>query len=179
MILLIEKIKNKLLLEYRKAVFRSSTNQDADGLKIFGTIFLINKNILCGRNLILYPNVMFFGDGEIVIGNNVSIGNDTLIYSTKNGGGISIGDNTQIAGQSYIIDMDHGIKKGIKIKDQPNNSAPISIGNDVWIGANCTVLKGSIIEDGAVIGAKSLVNSKIIKESISLGIPAKFLKERI
>ena len=41
---------------------------------------------------------MFFGDGLIEIGDNVDIGNGTIIYSSKSGG-VSIGDNSSIAAQ--------------------------------------------------------------------------------
>ena len=122
---------------------------------------------------------MFFGDGPIVIGNNVDIGNGTIIYSSKNSGGVEIGDNSLIAAQSYIIDMNHGTDKSDLVRNQPNTVAPIKIGNDVWIAANVTVLKGSVIGDGAIIGAKSLVNGKIEPYSICVGIPAQKIKMRI
>ena len=121
---------------------------------------------------------MLFGDGLIEIGDNVSIGNDTMIYASKNGG-VRIGDNSQIAAQSYIIDMNHGIARNELIKNQPNTVLPISIGKDVWIAANVTIIKGSNIGDGAVIGAKSLVNGEIEPYSICVGIPAKKIKMRI
>lgn len=83
-----------------------------------------------------------------------------------------------IAAHSYIIDTDHGIKKGIKISEQEVTASPITIGSDVWIAGNCTILKGSVIEDGVVIGAKSLVKGKIECEGIAVGIPAKIIKYR-
>ena len=89
-----------------------------------------------------------------------------------------IGKNVQIAAQSYIIDTNHGIKKGTLIKAQQNESAPINIGEDVWIAANVVILKGVNIADGAVIGANALVNSDIPKEGIAVGVPAKVIKYR-
>lgn len=67
---------------------------------------LINRNITVRKNVTFYPDVMLFGDGPIIIGDNVDIGNGTIIYSSKNGGGVTIGNNTMIAAQSYIIDTD-------------------------------------------------------------------------
>lgn len=55
---------------------------------------------------------------------------------------------------------------------------PLSIGNDVWIGANVTVLRGIRIGDGAVIGANSLVNKDIPPYAIAVGNPAKVIKYR-
>lgn len=83
-----------------------------------------------------------------------------------------------IAAQCYIIDMDHGLASEKLICNQSNTYGKITIGKDVWIAANCTILKGSRIADGAVVGAKSLVKGSVEKNSISVGIPAKHLKYR-
>jgi acetyltransferase-like isoleucine patch superfamily enzyme len=120
---------------------------------------------------------MIFGDGSITIGDNVCIGNGTILYASQNGG-ITIGKNTVIAAQCYIIDMDHGFKAGELILSQPNTVDEVVIGEDVWLAANTTILKGSKIGDGAVIGAKSLVKGEIPENAIAVGIPAKVLKYR-
>ncbi len=114
---------------------------------------------------------MLFGDGLIDIGDNVDIGNGTVIYASK-AGGVTIGKNTLIAAQSYIIDTDHGTQAGELIRNQENTVLPVVIGEDVWIAAGCKVLKGSQIHDGAVIGAASLVKGEIPKNAIAVGIPA-------
>ena len=46
-------------------------------------------------------------------------------------------------------------------------TAPIEIGDHVWIGARCTILKGSRIDSGAVIGATSLVTGHVHAKSLS------------
>lgn len=84
-----------------------------------------------------------------------------------------------IAAQCYIIDMDHGVKKNTIISNQPNIVEKVFIGNDCWLGANVTVLKGSYLDDGAVVGAKSLVKGYVESNSISVGIPCKKIKMRI
>ena len=53
-----------------------------------------------------------------------------------------------------------------------------TIGNDVWIGCNSTVLRGVAIGDGAVIGANSLVNKDVPPYAIVVGSPAKIIKYR-
>ena len=121
---------------------------------------------------------MFFGDGEIEIGDNVDIGNGTIIYASKFGGGVSIGSNSMIAAQCYIIDMDHGTHKDDLIRNQNNTVKAISIGEDVWIAAGCKILKGSIVGDGAVIGAQSVVKGEILSNAIAVGVPAKVKKYR-
>ena len=70
-----------------------------------------------GNNITIYPDVMFWGNGPIVIGDNVDIGNGTIIYPSKVGGGVIIGNNTVIVAQCYIIDMDHGTNIGTLIRE--------------------------------------------------------------
>lgn len=91
-------------------------------------------------------------------------------------GGIYIGAGTAIAAQCYIIDMDHGLAAGRPVGEQENSVSPVAIGRDVWIAADCTVLKGSVVGDGAVVGAKSLVKGTLDSEGIYVGSPARLLR---
>lgn len=94
-------------------------------------------------------------------------------------GGVSIGSDTVIAAQCYIIDMDHGIRKGEKICQQSNVVDKVIIGSDCWLAANVTVLRGSRIGDGAVVGAKSLVKNVVEADSVVVGVPCRELKMRV
>lgn len=138
---------------------------------------MINQNVKVGSNCLIMPGVQFFGDGPIVIGNNVSIGNNTMLYASKDGG-ITIGDNTMIAADCYIIDTDHGIRAGTPMCQQPNTVKRVQIGSDVWLAAGVKVLKGSVIGDGAVVGALSLVKGEVESNAVVCGVPAKVLKYR-
>jgi len=71
-----------------------------------------------------------------------------------------------------------------KIKDKSGNilnpSAPIIIGNNVWIACRCLILKGATIPNGSVIGANSFVGKSLEKENaVYGGHPARILKEEI
>lgn len=173
----INRLKEKIERYYRKKLFKEQISCKHNDFSIIGKITTINKNIKIGKNVTIYPGVMFWGDGLIEIGDNCDIGKDTIIYASKHGG-VYIGSNTNIAGHCYIIDMDHGIHKNQLISMQENSVQKVEIGNDCWIAANVTILKGSNIQDGAIIGAKSLVKGEIEKLSIAVGIPAKVIKYR-
>jgi virginiamycin A acetyltransferase len=54
----------------------------------------------------------------------------------------------------------------------------VTIGNDVWIGMDCTILAGANIGDGAIIGAGSAVRGKIPPYTVAIGNPAKVLYYR-
>ena len=163
---------------YRKGKFRYEIRCPHKDFRLVGAVTVINRNISLGKGVTIYPGVMFWGDGQIVIEDGVSIGSSTVIYSSKHGGGVVIGAATHVASQCYIIDMDHGTSADKRISEQDNKVSPVVIGKDCWLAANVTVLKGSVIEDGAVIGAKSLVKSRIISNGIAVGVPAKVIKYR-
>ncbi|MCO6499341.1 MAG: acyltransferase [Vicingus serpentipes] len=115
--------------------------------------------------------------GQLIIEDNVNITQNVLISSNAK---IYIASATLIGENVSIRDSDHATRKGIKIQQQELVSEAISIGKDVWIGANTIVLKGSDIKDGCVIGANSLVLEKSILESntIFAGNPVQKIKER-
>ena len=170
----ISRVLNKIKRMYRSRVFYERTGQRAH---LVGDIVLINTNLKIGKNVSIYPYVQLFGDGLIEIGDNVSIGTGTIIYASKSGG-VKIGANSMIAGQCYIIDTDHGTKGGDLIRNQRKTVSAIEIGADCWLAANVTVLKGSTIHDGAIVGAKALVNGELPENSINVGIPARTIKYR-
>ncbi len=58
------------------------------------------------------------------------------------------------------------------------SSGDVVIGNDVWIGDNVVIMSGSTINDGAVIGAYSVVRSTILPYSINFGNPARYIRKR-
>ena len=55
----------------------------------------------------------------------------------------------------------------------------ITIDDDVWIGANCTILDGINIGKGCVIAAGAVVNKSLLPFSVVGGVPAKLLKKRV
>ena len=178
LLLFFDRCKRKIEHIYRKSVFRKKIKCPHKDFSLVGNVYLINTNIIIGHNVTIYPDVMFLGDGPIIIGDYVDIGNGTIIYASKSGGGVTIGCNTIIAAQCYIIDMDHGTAANELIRNQSNTVSPIIIGEDVWIAAGVKILKGSHINNGSIIGAQSVVKGEILDYSIVVGIPAKEKKKR-
>ncbi len=87
---------------------------------------------------------------------------------------IVIGDNVAISENFTIWDSD-----AHEIIDGGEATAPIIIGNKVWIGTNVTILKGVKIGDGAIIAAGSVVNKDIPSNCLAAGIPAKVIKSNV
>jgi acetyltransferase-like isoleucine patch superfamily enzyme len=134
--------------------------------------------IILGDKVTLNPYVFLQANvnGYIEIGNNTELNNFTIVNS---GGKIIIGQNVLIGPKVNIIAYNHSFESiDIPIKKQKSKTAPIIIEDDVWIGANVTILPGVKIGKGAVIGANSVVNKDIEPFSVNVGVPCKKIKER-
>lgn len=92
---------------------------------------------------------------------------------------ITIGDDCLIADSVHIYDHDHRFDDLSRpMKEQGYQTKPVAIGNNVWIGAKATVLKGVTIGDGAIIGANAVVTRDVPSHAIAGGNPARVLKMR-
>ncbi len=112
-------------------------------------------------------------------GYNISVGD--FFYSNHNmkitdGAKVTFGNNVFIAPNCCFTTAEHAIdpqqrKMGIEI------AKPITIGNNVWIGAGSTVLAGVTIGDNSVIGAGSVVTKSIPANVVAVGVPCKVIRE--
>lgn len=85
---------------------------------------------------------------------------------------IRVGRHAKIGDQTYIYDSDfHQVAP-----DAPVRRAPVSIGNNVWIGANSMILAGASIGDNSVIAAGSIVVGAIAANCLAAGAPAKVVR---
>jgi acetyltransferase-like isoleucine patch superfamily enzyme len=91
---------------------------------------------------------------------------------------IEIGDNVLIGANSVITDFDWHTLDPLNRDDASKIKAKkVVIGDNVWIGLGCTILKGVHIGENAVIGAGSVVVSDIPSNSICAGNPCKLIKK--
>ncbi|MEK4967869.1 sugar O-acetyltransferase [Cytobacillus sp. FSL R7-0696] len=110
-------------------------------------------------------------------GKNIKVGKNVFINSGcrfQDQGGITIGDGVLIGHNVVLATLNHDIDPRKRGTMHP---APITIGNDVWIGANATVVPGVTIGDGAIIAAGAVVTKDVPQNVIVGGVPAKILKK--
>jgi len=115
------------------------------------------------------------GPGRIDIGENVTINDGATIVAYDR---VTIGDYTMIGEYVSIRDANHGTRRDRLVRQQPHEAAAIHIGADVWIGRGACVLKGVRIEDGAVVGANSVVTRDVAAYTCVAGAPARPIGER-
>ena len=130
--------------------------------------------ILGDKTALVQQSRLFSSDGILNIGDNVHIGIGTIISAMDK---ITIGHDTLIAEYVTIRDQDHKVEAGKITAQNGFVSAPIHIGDNVWIGAKATILKGVTIGDNVVIGANSVVTKSIPSNTIAAGIPAKPIRQ--
>lgn len=136
----------------------------------------------CGKNVYLRPSSSDFkGLWNLSVGDYTSIPKGSVFYCTE--APLIIGKKVIFGPRPTIITGDHRIDVvGKYIMDSndklPENDAAVVIEDDVWTGANVTILKGVTIGRGSVAAAGAVVTKSCPPYSIIGGVPAKVLKMR-
>lgn len=128
------------------------------------------------KRVIFYPGVWIQPGKNLVIGSDVDLALDVLITTS---GGVYIGDRTLVGYRTQIISGNHRIpaNKG-QIFGSGHEYKKVTIEQDCWIGANCTIMPGVTIGTGSVVAAGSIVTKDVAPFSIVAGVPAKLIKTR-
>lgn len=110
-------------------------------------------------------------------GKNIHLGCGVFINAGckfQDQGGIYLGDRVLVGQNVVLATLNHGMDPAHRGDLHP---APIHIGNDVWIGANATVLPGVTIGDGAVVAAGAVVTRDVPAMTVVGGVPARVIKK--
>lgn len=91
------------------------------------------------------------------IGNNGSVNSFNMIACHER---IEIGDNVQLSPNVQIYDHDHDFRAEGGVNAGKYKTTPVIIGNNVWIGANTVILRGTEIGDDSVVGAGCVIKGK-------------------
>jgi acetyltransferase-like isoleucine patch superfamily enzyme len=111
--------------------------------------------------------------GDVVIGNHTRVGlHNTII------GPVTIGSHVNLAQGITVTALNHNFADTSKrIDEQGVNTMPVTIEDDVWIGANAVVLPGVRIGTHAVVAAGAIVTKDVPPHSLVAGVPAKVIKQ--
>ena len=128
---------------------------------------------LANTRLILRGN-----DCSIYIGKDVTAGSLFMTCMGKDNY-IHIGNDCMLSEGVDIWATDSHVIIDEISNDVVNHSKPVTIGNHVWLGKDCAILKGVTIGDGAIVGMRSLVTKDIARHTLNVGMPAKQIKENV
>jgi acetyltransferase-like isoleucine patch superfamily enzyme len=129
-----------------------------------------------GKGVVIYPGVWISPGRNLVVEDHVDLAKDVLITTS---GGVKIGARTLIGYRTQIISSNHSIPPiGLPFPISGDAHAPVIIGKDVWIGANCIITPGVNIGEGAVVAGGSVVTKDVPANAIFGGVPAKLIKMR-
>lgn len=186
-----------LLTRVKEAINQEQCNSGVtnEGAKFFLSASVHNikgkkSDIKVGKETFIRGELTIFAyGGEISIGRNCYIGENTKIWS---GESVIIGDDVLISHNVNIIDTNsHEIsyleraETYKRLTTQTGHSSlkgsietkPIRIHDHVWINFNCVILKGVTIGEGAIIAAGSIVTKDVPAWTVVGGIPAVVIKE--
>jgi len=133
-----------------------------------------HENIFIGNyfNLMDHCRLYAHNGGKIIIGDHVSM-NSNVIIGAADQGDIRIGNDVLIGPNVVLRASNHRFdRKELPINKQGHSGGTIIIEDDVWIGANTTILPNVRIGRGAIIGAGTVVNKDILAYSLATGVPA-------
>ena len=125
-----------------------------------------------GKNLCIQP--MFWCDYgyNISVGDNFYVNHNCVMLDVAP---ITFGDNVFIAPNCGFYTAGHPVNRDLR-NDSLEFGHPITVGSDVWIGGNVTVLPGVTIGDNVVIGAGSVVVKDIPSGTVAVGNPCRPIK---
>lgn len=154
------------------------------------------ETVEIGAGCFIAPTARIFGEPgrPVVIGDGCSIAADAFLHgpitlgpgvsvnarASLDGGakGIVVGPGTRIATGAALYAFDHGMEPGREIRAQPVTSRGITVGEDVWIGANAGVTDGVRIGDHAVVAMGAVVTRNVPDWAVVGGVPARILGDR-
>lgn len=123
------------------------------------------------RWISIYPSVHVWAPWNVKVGCAVAIDDGVNLYSVDK---ITIGSKVAISREAFLCTAGHDITK----PNRPLVTAPITIGDGVWIGARAIILPGITIGEGAIVAAGAVVTKDVAPWSVVAGNPAKVVKRR-
>ena len=148
----------------KHSVIHRSARMDTPPYRIFSLgDYSVVESFACINNAV----------GDVIIGDHTRIGlHNTII------GPVDIGSHVNLAQGITVTALNHNFDDTNKrIDEQGVSTNPVTIEDDVWIGANAVILPGVTIGEHCVVAAGSVVTKDVPPHSLVAGVPAKVMKQ--
>lgn len=148
----------------KHSVIHRSARMDTPPYRIFSLgDYSVIESFACINNAV----------GDVMIGSHTRIGlHNTII------GPVEIGSHVNLAQGITVTALNHNFDDTQKrIDEQGVSTIPVTIEDDVWIGANAVILPGVTIGNHCVVAAGAVVTKDVPPHSLVAGVPAKVIKK--
>jgi len=148
----------------KHSVIHRSARMDTPPYRIFSLgDYSVVESFACINNAV----------GDVTIGDHTRIGlHNTII------GPVEIGNHVNLAQGITVTALNHNFSDTNKrIDEQGVSTNPVTIEDDVWVGANAVILPGVTIGEHCVIAAGAVVTKDVPPHSLVAGVPAKVIKQ--
>ena len=175
-----------LKILYREPLLRYRCARVGRGLQLGGSLPMIigNGRIELGDDVSIDTrNTWIVGfkvskDPRLIIGNRVFVGYQTVFSVATR---ITVGDDTLIAGNVQVFDnISHPLSPSRRRRGESftlEETAPVDIGSNVWIGNGAMIMRGVTIGDNSVVAAGSVVTKPVPPSVLVGGSPARVIRE--
>lgn len=109
-------------------------------------------------------------------GKNITVGKNVFVNACchfQDHGGVTVGDGCQIGHAVVFATLNHGLAPEERPFTYP---APITLGKNVWVGSNSTILQGVTIGDNSIVAAGAVVTRDVPANVVVGGVPAKIIR---
>ena len=148
----------------KHSVIHRSARMDTPPYRIFSLgDYSVIESFACINNAV----------GDVIIGDHTRIGlHNTII------GPVDIGSHVNLAQGITVTALNHNFSDTNKrIDEQGVSTNPVTIEDDVWVGANAVILPGVTIGEHCVVAAGAIVTKDVPPHSLVAGVPAKVIKK--
>lgn len=149
----------------------------AAGARIGDGVFIApSAAVFCDRLSIgdrSYVAALAYVTGDLTIGADCSINPYAVVR-----GEIRMGDGVRIGAHASVLGFNHSMSTEAPIHRQDTWSKGITLGDDVWIGSNATILDGVTVGDHVVVGASAVVTKDVPDWAVVAGNPARVVRDR-
>jgi galactoside O-acetyltransferase len=160
---------SRLAAHLRQRVYRTRCFIDTG-------VYITNRTLFqaAGETALYHGSYILNRDGTFSMGRRSHLG--AYCYVNVNQGRVSIGDDVAVGPGCKIIAYSNHYETGRKVSEV-RITRDITIGSNVFIGANCVILPGAEIGDNTVIAAGAVVKGKLEPNAVYGGVPCKKIED--
>ncbi|RZU19280.1 transferase family hexapeptide repeat protein [Kribbella rubisoli] len=170
--------------EYKRTASEAERDRQAERQARLGGSVRLSEDVYVAESAAVYCDELTMGERSYIaahayVTGSITLGSDSTInpFSAVRGK-VMIGDGVRIGAHTSLLAFNHGTAPGQPIFKQPHTALGITIGDDVWIGSNVTILDGVTVGPHTIIGAGAVVTKNIPANSVAAGNPARVLRSR-